>query len=433
MKVPSVPVVADVEMFCKSFRKVLSKPQYAHFYRLVISLLVCLQAHRVTDSVRLFQYCCHWTNVYKFLRSEAWYYWKVAQELWNLVIEQIGNPIRVFVVLDDTTVRHGGARKMEEVRQHHNASAQNDPCRPKKVWGHKWVLLGLAVMMDSLHWEFMPISAFLVEAGVSKLQLALSFFTQLNIPATIILTVIADGWYTKRPLVTGLFSLNMNYLGKVRKDAKLYEPLLQNPSRKRNKRGPRPQKGPRVYLTDLTKRQPELCMVDVIIRGKKRCVDIWSKIVIVPRWNGMQVKAMVVRWKLKSGRLKYLNLLCTDLTLPLLDILKYYDARWMIEPCFCYLKQVGGFASYSGRKIRGHLAWAHICCVARTLLVLLNLKSKKGGIIDPWRRRNQPEYPTVGQRRLELTSLFSRFASLEQKAPISGDSETIKCQRTKNR
>jgi hypothetical protein len=47
MPVASVPVVADADEFFKPFRTVLSKPQYAHFYRLVFSLMVCLQAHRV--------------------------------------------------------------------------------------------------------------------------------------------------------------------------------------------------------------------------------------------------------------------------------------------------------------------------------------------------------------------------------------------------
>jgi len=85
MPVAPVPLVADAEEFFKPFRKVLSKPQYAHFYRLVLSLMVCLQAHRVTDALRLSHYARHWTNVYGFLRSQAWCVLEVVRSLWDLV------------------------------------------------------------------------------------------------------------------------------------------------------------------------------------------------------------------------------------------------------------------------------------------------------------------------------------------------------------
>lgn len=432
MPVPSAPVVADVDAFFKPFRTVLSKPQYAHFYRLVLSLMVCMQAHRVTDALRLWQYVRHWTNVYHFLRSPAWCVLEVARSLWDLVQAFLGHPLRLYAVVDDTTVRHGGSKKMEAVRSHHNASGQNDPGRARKVWGHQWVVMGLAVMTSALSWEILPITASLVQEGMSKLELALRMFLGLHLPASVILTVIADGWYTKRPLVCGLRQNQIYYLGKIRRDARLFEPVAETEPCGKRKRGRPRTKGPRVDLQLLLRRQPIVSSVEVVIRGQRRFVDLWSTVVVGAGWGTMKARVVVARWRLKSGRDRFLYLLCTDLGLSALDVVREYDRRWMIEPCFCDLKQRGGFSAYSGRRAKAHTAWAQLCCVARTLLVLLSLK-RKGGIIDPWRRSTQPDYTTVGQKRLEITSIFGHLAQLAENDNNSASPGTINCQRTKNR
>jgi hypothetical protein len=432
MLVASVPLVADADEFFKPFRTVLSKPQYAHFYRLVLSLMVCLQAHRVTDALRLWQYVRHWTNVYGFLRSQAWCVLEVARSLWKVVQEFLGHPLRLYAVVDDTTVRHAGAKKMEAVRSHHNASSQNDPCRARKVWGHQWVVVGLGVMTSALSWEILPITASLVEGGMSKLELTPKMFLAPHLGESVILTMIADGWYTKRPLVSGLRERQIHYLGKIRRDARLFEPLPERAQSGKRKRGRPRTKGPRVDLELLIQQQPAFSSLEVVIRGRKRFVDLWSRVVVVRGWGGMKARVVVVRWKLKSGRSRFLFLLCTDPGLSALDVVREYDRRWMIEPCFCDLKQRGGFSAYSGRRAKGHSAWAQLCCVARTLLVLLTLK-RKGGIIDPWHRSTQPDYSTVGQKRLEITSVFGHFARVAENGNNSAHSGTIKCQITKNR
>jgi hypothetical protein len=432
MNVPSVAVVDEVEMLFKPFYKVLSKPQYGHFYRIVISLMICLQAHRVTDIIRLWKYRCHWTNAYKFLRSTAWDYTYLVSVLWDLIYDTLGHPLRVFFVADDTTVRHAGAKKMEAVSIQHNSSAQNDPCRPKNIWGHRWVLMGVAAMLTPMNWEVMPLMTSLVENGISKLEMCLKMICVLSVPPGTIFTLIADGWYTKRPLILGLEAKKIFYIGKVRRDARVYEMLTDGYVHPKGKRGPKLKKGERIRPCKLVDTAPDNLGVEVIIRGKKRLVDYWNKVVVVAGWDGLKAQCLIVRWKIKSGNYKHLYLLCTDLGLTPEEIIKYYDARWMIEPCFCDLKQKGGFADYSGRKSRGHKAWAQLCCVARTLLVILNL-IKKGGLIDPWRRSTQPDYTTVGQKRLELTSKLFNFASLTINNIISRLSAVIKCQRTKIR
>ncbi len=419
---PSVPVVMDADTFCKHFRDVFAKPQYAHFYSLVISMMVAIRAHRVTDAVRLFEFRRHWTNAYGFLRSRAWDAVALLQALWALIFEEMKRPSRVFLILDDTTVRHAGARKIPGVRSHYNASAQNDPCRPRKIWGHQWILLGLAAMLTPLHWECLPLCAQLVEKGVSKLELALRILASIRIPATTILTVIADGWYTKCPFLQSLREMKVHYIGKVRRDARVYD-LPKAPDKP--KRGRPAMKGQRVYLADITTDVPEISGASVVIRKLKRKIDAWSRILVLK--NGLNIKVVVARWRKKNGREKWLYLLCTDLEFGTLEIIRHYDARWMIEPCFCDLKQKGGFASYSGRSLRGHNAWAQICCVARTLLVLLRMK-KHCVQIDPWRHSTQPDYATSGQMRAELTMNFEHFLQLTQDAHNSADSGIFKCQ-----
>jgi hypothetical protein len=421
---PSVPVVVDADTLCKHFRHVFAKPQYAHFYCLVVSLLISLGAHRVTDAVRLFQFRRHWTNVYAFLRSKAWSHIAVLQALWSLVWNEMGNPSRLFVILDDTTIRHAGAKKIPAVRAHFNASAQNDPCRPRTIWGHRWVILGLAVGLTTLNWECLPLCAELMEEGVSRFEMALYMLVSLQIPSSALLTVIADGWWTRRSFLLSLRQRKMHYIGKVRRDARVYE--LPTPPRK-PRRGRPATKGARVYLPDLEKAGPELLGVEVIIRGIKRSVDVRSRTLMLE--GGLRIKAVVARWRLKNGRERWLYLLCTDLELATLEILRHYDARWMIEPCFCDLKQKGGLASYGGRTVRAHRAWAQICCVARALLVLLNLKRPFTGT-DPWRRSTQPDHITTGQRRAELALNFEHFLRLAPDAHNSSDSGLSKCQRS---
>jgi len=71
LSVPFILFVADVAGYCKSFHQTLSKPQYRLFIHLVSSLLICMQAHRITEALRAFSFWCHWTNIYTFLRSPA--------------------------------------------------------------------------------------------------------------------------------------------------------------------------------------------------------------------------------------------------------------------------------------------------------------------------------------------------------------------------
>jgi hypothetical protein len=432
MNVPSDFVdVVEAEDFFKSFSKVLSKPQYRHFYRIIFAMMICLRAHRITDVVRLWNYACHWTNAYYFVRSKAWEPTKLIGVLWELLVKVVSG--RVFIVADDTTVRHAGAKKMECVSRQHNASAQNDPCRPQKIWGHKWVVMGVALMLTSLNWEIAPLMSCLVEKGISKLQICLDMLKMLGPSSSLILTLVADGWYTKRPLVQGLKGMNIFYLGKIRRTARVYEPLDETAPRPKGKRGPKPKKGKRIILSELAKLiLPSLCDAQVTIRGKKITVDIWEKIVVVAGWRGLKARYVLARRKLKSGRYTYLNLICTDLSLNAVEIINYYDCRWMIEPCFCDLKQKGGFADYSGRKARGHNAWAQLCCVARTLLLLIILKTRTG-FKDPWRRSTQPNYITVGQKRLEFAAKLFHLGSLDLNDSNSHDSTKSVFQRTKIR
>jgi len=432
LSVPSDAVVAFWETQCKYFHEALSQKQYLHFYHIVLGLMVAMRAHRVTDVIRLWQYVCHWTNAYAFLRSQAWQAADVARVLWDLVWELLDRPLRLYAVVDDTTVRHAGAKKMEAVRCHHDASAQNDPCRARKVWGHKWILMGLAVLVTTRHWEILPITAQLVEDGMNKLTLALEIMRRLGVPASTILTVIADGWYTKRPLVEGLAAMKIHYLGKIRRDACLYEPLPSLPPGAKRPVGRPRTKGEKIKQADLIERPPDFASASVAIRGCKRRVDIWHRIVTVAGWNGMTVRFVIARWTNRRKRARFLYLLCSDLTLSVKEILRHYDARWMIEPCFCDLKQKGGLASYSGKYARGHQAWVQLCCVARSLLVILCMKLK-GGLIDPWRRSTQPPYITVGQQRLAMAQNFDQLASLGQSAKNSARPGISKCQRTEIR
>gem|GEM_PF-6866787 len=229
-------------------------------------------------------------------------------------------------------------------------------------------------------------------------------------------------------------TLKVHYLGKIRRDARLYEPLTDmTPGAKRKVGRPRT-RGRRIKPTDLVKTHPDILSKSVVIRGRERCVDIWHRIVVVAGWNGLQARLVILRWTNRRKRTRYLYLLYSDLSLSAEEILRYYDARWMIEPCICDMKQKGGFASYSGIFARGHLAWTQLCCVARTFLVLLSIRlRRKGGLIDPWRHSTQPPYTTVGQQRLAMAQNFNQLASFGQNEGNAGDSGIFKCQRTKFR
>lgn len=233
-----------------------------------------------------------------------------------------------------------------------------------------------------------------------------------------------DGGYSNAAVVTHLPE-NTLYIGRIRKDADLYQPPPSDPAVP-------PVGRPRLYgdkaLTPEQLRQDDAQAwqtVPAFASGKVHAFRVKTMAPVLWRKAGGQQRFRVVviapvGYRLRKGsKLLYRQpayLICTDESLPLADVVQYYLWRWGIEVNFREEKTLIGAGDAHVRTAASNQHLPAVIVAAYALLWVACLRMKRAGrlpsMVQPprWDKRppNQKALPSTGD--LLRTLRFEEWA-----------------------
>jgi hypothetical protein len=343
--------------------RVLAMSSLVGLGRKTVSGMLCSSAQQFID----------WSAAYRLFEQQRFDRAALFAPVRREVLRRIGSQQPLVVMMDDTLIRKRG-------RKVHGTGWKRDPLGPafcsNFIWGQRFLQLSAAlpeagtpgraraVPIDFIHapsaarpTKRAPVQAWaeyrkqqqamkVSSLGAAQLQQLRRHVDQDTAGRKIIASV--DGGFTNRSLLRNV-PPGTTVIGRIRKDAKLFEPpptdSVRGPGRRRwyGKQLPTPEqmrKDDRYAWTT----------VEGYAAGELRSFEV--KTIAPVRWLGtgqtdvriVGIRPLAYRPR-KGARLLYRNpvyLVCTDPQLPLEQVLQSYVWRWEIEVNFRDEKTVLG-------------------------------------------------------------------------------------------
>jgi hypothetical protein len=283
----------------------------------------------------------------RFLGESVW----TVEEVAEIALDQFFQTLRItardvlFLIMDDSLVKKTG-KKIPGCGWHKD-HAQN----MANVFGHQWVLSAL-LFKDFL----LPLWAKLYHPkGIrgcgpfqTKISLAQKIIRALALPIPCKLYVLADSWYWAKTLVQVCRKCGYHMISQLKSNSVLWV------------------HGKKINVTTLLDLFSSFREISLFVYGKNKTLRIAKFIGDI---KGVGKVAVVV---VKEKRKKPIYLVCTNIHLPAIDIIKYYAKRWKIEQMIKDLKQRLGFGDYQVRDLQA--IQRHVALVLLSYFVLILLK-----------------------------------------------------------
>jgi hypothetical protein len=286
---------------------------------------------------------------YNFFSRSAWTVRDLAHQVAVAIVVRLNPRGLLYLVVDDTLL-HKRGKHVYGLGWFRDAVASTAK-RVATASGNHWVVVGLAIGIPGTSKIYcLPIHAMLHLAGKNHKS-----------EATLAKEMLQDilGWFPDRKLVfigDGAYSANnllgdldprVTYVGVMRADAAIYDPIV--PKQSKSKRGRKPEKGPRlpnpkeaVKKADGNRngRGPWTWQtVNATAYGKTRKLLVLSFLALWPEVRGLApILVVLVRDPLGKFDDKYL--FTTDVDADVSWVISTFSWRWSIEVVFKSSKQV---------------------------------------------------------------------------------------------
>jgi len=339
----------DIQSILSFFSGTFSRPSFKVFSSYVISFI---QSGKEAHTSSLVQSLTRpflrrsLSSFTRFLGQNIW----AMEEIAEISLSQFFDHLQIkahstlFLIVDDTLVQKTG-KKIPGCAWHKDGA-----CKPH-VFGHQWVLFAL------LYRDFLlPLWANLYHPKGTqgcgpfrtKILLVKRMLQVLRLPAPCKVYLLADGWYWGKPLAQLCRTWGYHMISQLRSNSVLFID------------------GKRAKVTTLSTLRSVYREVSLPFYGKHRTLRIARFVGLIKNFG--KVSVVVVKEKRKKPR----YLVCTNLHLSALDIVKYYTKRWKIEQMIKDLKQRLGFGDYQVRNLRA--IQRHVVLALLSYCVLIFLK-----------------------------------------------------------
>ena len=286
---------------------------------------------------------------YNFFSRSAWTVGDLACHVAVAIVVRLNLRGRLYLVVDDTLL-HKRGKHVYGLGWFRDAVASTAK-RVATASGNHWVVVGLAICIPGTTKIYcLPIHAMLHLAGKNHkseatlakemLQDILGWFPDRK------LILIGDGAYSANNLL-GDLDPRVTYLGVMRADAAIYDPLV--PKQSQSKRGPKAKKGPRlpnpkeaVKKADGNRRGQgpwTWQTIQATAYGVTRTLLVLSFQAVWPEVHGL-TPILVVLVRDPVGKFDDKFLFTTDLKADLSWVIATFSRRWSIEVVFKSSKQV---------------------------------------------------------------------------------------------
>ena len=337
----------------------------------------------------------------------------VATKLFLLLLRALPLPERLLVVIDDSPTKRYGP-KVEGADIHHNPTP--GPADQKYLYGHIWVTLSLALRHPLWGPLGLPLRAMLYVRqqtipSIPKCR-GWRFRTKLELAASLVewiaalakqagkrLWVVVDGGYTKEPFLKPAIATEATIIGRLRKDAALYD--LPPPLRRGQRRGrgrPRKYGKHRISLAKRAAHPRGWQTLECTTYGKATTKTYKTFLATYPPVGGA-VRVVIV----KEAH-DWFPFYSTDPHASVGEIIEAFADRATIEQDFHDVKEVWGAGQQQVRNIWTNVAVYHLNLWMHTLVELWAWNRNHAELCDrtasPW---DDPERrPSHADRRKAL-------------------------------
>ncbi|MBU9721268.1 MULTISPECIES: IS701 family transposase [Bacillaceae] len=233
-------------------------------------------------------------------------------------------PITFFIIDDSQCKKDRSTKKMEGLDNHFSHSDG------KAVWSHCVVTAHVVSDNHSFAWDFR--SYFREEycqnediPFKSKNDLAIELINSYPATENEQVYVLVDSWYTSKKLIEHCLQRGFHLIGGLRANRKIYP------------------HGIGIKITDFASTYIESSDLHSVT------VDDHSYKIYTyeGNLNDTEYAKVLLSWedKFDSSKTPFC-ILCTDSSLDLVTILRYYNVRWNIETGYRYFKELLGFDEY---------------------------------------------------------------------------------------
>jgi len=340
----------EIRNILSFFSESFSRPSFKIFSCFIIGFIQLGKEFHTSSMVQSLAHSFLRRSLSSFTRFLGENLWAV-EEVTETALHQFFQTLRItardvlFLIVDDTLVKKTG-KKIPGCGWHKD-HAQN----MANVFGHQWVLSAL------LYKDFLlPLWAKLYHPKgtrgcgpfQTKIALAQKIIRALVLPIPCKLYVLADSWYWAKTLAQVCRKCGYHMISQLKSNS-----VLWIDGKKTNVKS----------LSDLGSSYRE---VSLFVYGKTKTLRIARFIGDIKTLG--KVAVVVV----KEKRKKPTYLVCTNIHLAAIDIIKYYSKRWKIEQMIKDLKQRLGFGDYQVRDLQA--IQRHVALVLLSYFVLILLK-----------------------------------------------------------
>lgn len=327
-----VTFYSAIVKFVLAFQFQLSAPQHNHLLHMVHGIILCegrkniAQIRNATDDYR--DLSC----ITKFLKNSTWCVNRMQRRRMQVILEKLcrerakrgdHHPITFFIVDDTGCTKDNSSKKIEALDFHYSHN------EGKSVWSHCLVTAHVVSAGYSLAWDFRPYyREEYCEAHKltfkSKNDLAIELIQSYESSEDEQVYVLMDSWYTSQKLIDACNARGFHIIGAVRTNRTICPA------------------GIRIQMGEYAAKY--------IQKSDLRSVTVEKKYWIY-EYEGPLADTENVRvllsWEnvFDSSKLPFC-ILCTDHSLDLVTILRYYQVRWSIETGYRYFKELLGFDQY---------------------------------------------------------------------------------------
>jgi hypothetical protein len=380
---------------------------------LLTGLLFASGRRTVSSWLRAAGVSTDYQDYYYFLAPLGRKAGSVATQLFLLLVRHLPLPDRLLVVIDDSPTKRYGP-KVEGADIHHNPTP--GPADQKYLYGHIWVTLSLALRHPLWGALALPLRAMLYVrektfATIPR-QRGWRFRTKLELAARLVqwlvalakaaektVWVVVDGGYTKEPFLKPVLALGVTVVGRLRKDAALYDvpPPLRR-GRRRGRGRPRKYGKNRISLAKRAGHPQGWQTVECTVYGKT-VAKTYKTFLATYKPAGGVIRVVIV--KEAHGWFPFFG---TDPQATPQQILEAFADRATIEQDFHDVKEVWGAGQQQVRNIWTNVAAYHLCLWMHTLVELRSWHLPHHALCDrsasPW---DDPERrPSHADRRKAL-------------------------------
>lgn len=330
-------------------------------------------------------------------------------------------PLRVYVAIDDSFIFRSRNKKVPNGYWDYDHAQKHN--RSQYVWGQNLLAIIFILEYGDTKLIRLPFRIKLKAPFITKIhygrymmRAAIIFLKKLNLLSKTIISF--DSWFTSYPMMAE-FASSVTIVAQAKLSYAFYS--LPPDITGKQKRGAPKKHGDRIEKPTIDKLENEVTLHIYSQDMKIRYSEFIAKARFL-KW--MVVKVVYIQFpQAKKLRL----LICTDINMSAVDIIKAYEKRWNVESFFYEYKHMLGLKNMMQHSLKTYYKWAYIRLISYNIINFLKISHETQiksfiSLNTPWRTTNKKINLSISLRMAQ-SYFFGLFSSFDKTMLLH---ETIK-------